>query len=125
MDIFLKRQPFFEDSYQALKKSTENGAECYISSTAATDIYYILNKNLKSSDTAKTYISNLLQFATFTDVLSADIIDALSSKMTDFEDAVVDAVAKRIGASYILTRNIKDFLYSKTHAITPTEFLKQ
>lgn len=43
--------------------------------------------------------------------------------MPDFEDAVVDAVAERNGAGYILTRNIKDFSGSSVPAITPTEFL--
>ena len=43
--------------------------------------------------------------------------------MPDFEDAVVDAVAERNGADYILTRNIKDFAGSSVPAVTPTEFL--
>jgi len=45
--------------------------------------------------------------------------------MPDFEDAVVDAVAERNDASYILTRNIKDFAGSSVPTITPTEFLKK
>lgn len=45
--------------------------------------------------------------------------------MPDFEDAVVDAVAERNGASYIVTRNIKDFAGSSVQAVTPTDFLKK
>ena len=45
--------------------------------------------------------------------------------MPDFEDAVVDAVAERNGADYILTRNIKDFAGSSVPAVTPTEFLEK
>lgn len=45
--------------------------------------------------------------------------------MPDFEDAVADAVAERNDASYILTRNTKDFSSSSVLAITPTDFLKK
>ena len=45
--------------------------------------------------------------------------------MPDFEDAVVDAVAERSGASYIVTRNIKDFADSAVPAILPADFLKK
>ena len=70
-------------------------------------------------------IEQLSQIVTFADVQGVDIHTALMSSMPDFEDAVVDAVAERNGASYILTRNIKDFAGSSVPAITPTEFLKK
>ena len=125
MDIFLKREPFFESSYSALRKAAENGHECYISATAATDIFYILRKSLKSSEQAKEYMGTLSQLAYFADALSADILTALSRDMPDFEDAVVDAIAERIKADYILTRNTKDFAGSKVPASTPADFVER
>ena len=74
---------------------------------------------------AKERIEQLSQIVTFADVQGIDIHTALMRSMPDFEDAVVDAVAERNGASYILTRNIKDFAGSSVPAITPTEFLKK
>ena len=59
----------------------------------------------------------------FTDVLESDIQAALTSPLSDFEDAVVDTIAARTGASYILTRNVKDYSNSNVPAITPREFL--
>ena len=44
LDIFQKREPFFADSYHALRKVIESDAECLISASAATDIFYILRK---------------------------------------------------------------------------------
>ena len=61
----------------------------------------------------------------FANVQGVDIHTAIMRSMPDFEDAVVDAVAERNGASYILTRNIRDFAGSSVPAITPTEFLKK
>ena len=62
---------------------------------------------------------------TFADVQGVDIHTALMRSIPDFEDAVMDAVAKRNGASYIHTRNIKGFAGSSVSAITPAEFLKK
>lgn len=125
LDIFQKREPFFVDSYQALHKAIENNAECLISASAATDIFYMLRKFLKSTEQAKARIEQLSQLVTFADVQGTDIHTALMCSMPDFEDAVVDAVAERSGANYILTRNIKDFAGSSVPAITPTDFLKK
>ena len=125
LDIVQKREPFFADSYQALRKAILASVECLISTSAATDIFYMLRKALPSAGEAKKRIEQLSQIATFSDVQGADIHTALMHSMSDFEDAVVDAVAQRSGASYILTRNVKDFAGSSVPAITPTEFLKK
>ena len=125
LDIIQKREPFFADSYQALRKAIETDAECLISASAATDIFYIFRKAFQSAQKAKARIEQLSQIAAFADVQGADIHTALIRSMPDFEDAVVDAVAARNGADYILTRNIRDFAGSSVPAITPTEFLKK
>ena len=124
LDIFLKREPFFPDSYAAMRKALENEDRCFISAAAATDIFYILRKHLKSAAEAKAKGRDLTQVADFVDVQTIDVTNALDSVMDDFEDAVVDSVACRIGAAYIITRNIKDFLQSRCQAITPSDFLR-
>ena len=43
--------------------------------------------------------------------------------MEDFEDAVVAASAEMSGCSYVITRNVQDFLGSSVPAIQPVEFL--
>lgn len=125
LDILQKREPFFADSYKALRKAIEGEADCLISATAATDIFYVLRKALQSSEQAKGHIEQLSQLVTFADVQGVDIHTALMRSMPDFEDAVVDAVAERHGASYIVTRNIRDFAGSVVQAVTPTDFLKK
>lgn len=124
LDIFQKREPFFTDSYQALYKAIKDNTECLISASSITDIFYLLRKSLHSTEQAKEQIEQLSQLVTFADVYGKDIHTALTRSMPDFEDAVVDTVAERNGARYILTRNIKDYSGSIVPAITPTEFLK-
>lgn len=125
LDIIQKREPFFTDSYLALRKAIETDTECLISASAATDIFYMLRKAFQSAQKAKERIEQLSQIVTFADVQGVDIHTALMRSMPDFEDAVADAVAERHGASYILTRNIKDFAGSAVLAVTPTDFLKK
>lgn len=123
LDILLAREPFFEDSYRSLRLALERDDECFISATAATDIYYVLRKKFQSPDTAKSHLHSLTQLVQFADVQSLDVSNALFADMPDFEDAVVDAVATRIGADYILTRNLKDFAASVTPTISPADFI--
>ena len=125
LDIVQKREPFFADSYQSLRKAIEADAECLISASAATDIFYMLRKALGSAQQAKEQIEQLAQLVSFADVQGMDIHTALMRAMPDFEDAVVDAMAERNGASYILTRNIKDFAGSVVPAILPADFLNK
>ena len=125
LDVLQKREPFFTDSYRALRRALENDAECLISASAATDIFYVLRKSLGSAQQAKEHIDQLAQVVSFADVQGMDIHTTLMRAMPDFEDAVVDAVAERSGASYILTRNIKDFTGSVVPAILPADFLNK
>ncbi len=53
LDIVQKREPFFTDSYQALRMAVERNMECFISASAATDIFYLLRKSFQSSEKAK------------------------------------------------------------------------
>ncbi len=124
MDILLKREPSFQDSYQAIHKAAQEKDICYLSTSAVTDIFYILRKALGSKEEARKILYCLTELFVFADVLSNDILTALSSELADFEDAIVETIAVRGKMNYILTRNIKDFDRSKVKAITPGEYLK-
>ena len=121
IDILCKREPFFEDSYNALNKCIDNHT-LIVSASAITDIFYIVRKYI-GSEKAKECIRNLLDLIKISDTRGADIEKALSSDVSDFEDAVVSAIAERQKAKYILTRNTKDFEKSKILSITPHDYL--
>lgn len=125
LDILLEREPFFESSYAALKRALAEDAECFLSATAVTDIFYLLRKGLGDPVKAKESLERLLRLMIIADVLALDIQTALTDAMPDFEDAVVHAVAARTKADYILTRNVADFDGSAVPAITPQDFIRQ
>lgn len=121
IDILCKREPFFEDSYNALNKCIDNHT-LIVSASAITDTFSIARKYI-GSEKAKECIRNLLDLIKISDTRGADIEKALSSDVSDFEDAVVSAIAERQKAKYILTRNTKDFEKSKILSITPHDYL--
>ncbi len=60
-------------------------------------------------------------------IVSVDesIIDnAINSQAPDFEDAIQYFSAKDIKADYIVTNNIKDFLFSNIKVLTSKEFVQ-
>ena len=60
--------------------------------------------------------------------VSADsplIIQALQWGMSDFEDALQAAAAWANGATFIISRNVKDFKLSQVPALTPRDYLSR
>ena len=56
----------------------------------------------------------------------ADLKHASEMEWKNYEDAIQCATAERVGADFIITRNVKDFLQSrKVLAYTPSEFLER
>jgi len=125
LDVLLRRTDFFDASYNVLKLATLGKVEALVTANSITDIYYILYRANKDIVKSKDAIVQLLSLVGIADVLASDIMTALSSKVTDFENALVGAIAKRAKADYIVTRNTKDFENSPVPAIDPQDFLLQ
>lgn len=123
LDVFLKREPFFSASYEIMKLSAQEIHEGFVSATAATDIFYLLRRGLGNTEQAKENMERLLQLVAIADALGEDVHEAVTSNMTDFEDAMVAAIAKRSGMDYIISRNTQDFKGSAVKAVTPQAFL--
>ncbi|MBO5623890.1 MAG: hypothetical protein J5959_19925 [Butyrivibrio sp.] len=45
--------------------------------------------------------------------------------LKDFEDAVQIQTTQRVGADFIITRNVKDFMKSPVPAYTPVELIQR
>ena len=123
LDVLLRREPFFRDSYEVMKRSALEQVEGFVSATAATDIYYLLRRALKDSRAAKDSLEKLSQLVCFADALGEDVHAAIASNMADFEDALVAAIAERCHIDYIVTRNGRDYRESPVRALSPEEFL--
>jgi predicted nucleic acid-binding protein len=123
VDILLKREPFFKDSLGALSAIANKSADGIIGTSAITDIYYIVNKEMKSKEKSLNSIFNILKILLLVETIPQDIFTAKALSVPDFEDSVISAVAARNNADYIITRNVGDFAKSLVPAISPYDFL--
>jgi predicted nucleic acid-binding protein len=123
LDFYLDRKPFSDDSLQLLLKCEQKQFRAYITPVIVANTYYILRRHATHH-----YVVEKLQILLDTiSVLAMDqkqVLAALESKFTDFEDALqyFSAVnSNKIDA--IITRNIKDFKKSALPVFTPQEYL--
>ncbi|MGN8058192.1 type II toxin-antitoxin system VapC family toxin [Pedobacter sp. 22163] len=124
IDISLKREPFFDDSFEALNKVDDININGFILASTFTDIYYICKKNIGHAKTIDILLT-LISTINILGINKDTIIFAIHSNFSDFEDAVQNAAAELNQIDLIITRNTKDFTASKIPTQTPTDFLKK
>jgi len=125
IDFFLRREPFYENAEIIFQKISSKKLDGYISASAVTDIFYLLQKAKGNSD-AISYILKLIQIIEVLGVDKQTIINALLLNWTDFEDAVQAQVALENEMDVIITRNTKDFQNTeKIKILTPEEFIAE
>ena len=124
IDILEHREPFFQDSYRIIQLGLQGNLDALISAGAVTDVYYIINKSIRDANKAREKIMGLTALISICDTTALDINAALSLDICDFEDSVVAAMAKRVRADYILTRNEDDFINSPVAILNPAQFLR-
>jgi len=125
IDVLEQRKPFFKDSYKLIQLGLQGKLETVISAGAVTDVYYVISRSIRDANKAKEKIIALTTLISICDTTTGDINTALTLNISDFEDAVVTAIAKRERVDYIITRNETDFTDSFVPAINPNQFLRQ
>lgn len=123
LDIVLERQPFVESAIQLLIAAQHNDITFFVTATTITDLYYITRK-AKGRVIALSMITDLLQFAEIAGVDKAVILQALHSRLSDFEDAVQESAALQQTIDMLITRNATDFRNSVLEIHTPESFLR-
>ena len=124
LDHIDRREPFYELSRKVCLLGVVGEANTYITVNMLSDIYYLLRKDFGSQG-AQEMIEQDLSFLQLVSVTPEDAQKALAARWNDFEDCLVACCAEKIGADYIITRNVKDFRASKVEAISPKEFFKR
>lgn len=122
LDVWLAREPFWEDSANLLARVENKDFMGYVCPTTITTLHYLGKKALEEGKT-RTLLKMLLKMCEVGQISSAVFELALASAVKDFEDAVVEAVAIHCGANVIATRNVKDFRNSAIPAKEPKHLL--
>lgn len=122
LDVMQRREPHFKDSSLIWKLCETESAEGFVSSLTFANLVYVMRKELEPGK-IEEILQKLKMIFRLTDLCVSDITNAAEMKWDDFEDAVQSAIADRIHADYIITRNVRDYKGSRITAFTPAEYL--
>lgn len=122
LDALLKRTPFYSPAVELLTY-VENGIlSGYLCATTVTTIHYLCQK-VAGKQLVYKQIKSLLALFEVAPVTRLVLENALSSKIKDFEDAVIAESAKHLGIHTLVTRNGMDFKESGLTVYSPHELL--
>ena len=124
LDVLCNRPEFVEASSKLWKYCQVDQIQGQISALSGPTIVYILRKELTPQKTEQL-IQQITMIFKIVDLKSSDLKAAAEMFTSDYEDALQMCQANRIGADYIITRNIRDFKDSKVPALKPSELLER
>ena len=119
LDALLAREPFVADAAFLLEAVESRRIEGFISATTLTDLYYLVRRHTKSTETATIAVTHLLALMEICVVDRQVLEQAISLKLADFEDAVQIACAIASSLEVIVTRDLSGFSGSPILALSP------
>lgn len=123
VDALTSREPWRESAEQIFLMAANRCLEIYITASSATDIYYLVRKHLHSAEQAKQVMGKLYSLMGILSVTREECVAALTSPISDYEDAVVERTAIKANIDYIVTRNIKDYQYGMVRTMLPDDLI--
>jgi predicted nucleic acid-binding protein len=109
IDALQSRAPFAEAAQKIFLYSANKQFEGYITAKASTDIYYLTHRLTHSDVETRKILSKLYTLFYLLDTTSLDCRKAISSEISDYEDAIMVETAIRSEMDCIVTRNMKDY----------------
>lgn len=123
IDALQSREPFKDDAEKIFILAANKRFDGFITAKSVTDIYYLIHRATHCDKDTRKILSNLFVIFEPIDSAGLDCLKAISSEISDYEDAVMSETALRTGMEYIVTRNIKDYVKSAVSVCTPKDFL--
>ena len=124
MDAIQNREPFAEDAKNIVRAAANKWFTGCITAESSTDIYYLTHRCTHSDKDTRAILTKLFILFEVVDTTGMDARKAISSEVSDYEDAVMIETAIREDADCIVTRNIKDYSKSPVPVYEPAEFLR-
>lgn len=121
IDAVTLRDYEYKDSQELIRYVLQGKIVGVIAAKQVTDIYYILRKYVDNVNKRKEIIRLMLDSFEVIPTLKSDLSYCLNSEISDYEDAVLDEIAKVNCIDYIVTNNVTDFSSSKTVIFEPKQ----
>lgn len=123
LDVLAEREPFFKDSKAVLDLCENKKVQGFLSASSATDIFYLIRRQLHSVDLAYKALGSVLDIAKVLTVTNEDVLNAYLQRASDFEGCLLATCARANQCDAIVTRNKKDFLSFGITLLSPEELL--
>ncbi len=124
LDLFLNREGFAEAAEKLLMWCEEDLISGSTSAINIANLYYIVSQQKSKPETRKI-VKTILEVVAIPNTSRKDLLLAIDSSFSDFEDAVQFFTALNVdGINYIITRNKKDYKYATIPVVTPAEFVQ-
>jgi len=122
LDVLLEREPFVQEAVDVFRLIEKSQIKAFLCATTVTTIDYLLCQSVSVAE-ARDVLRKLISLFEIATVNRPVIERALVSKITDFEDAVLDEAGQMAGLDCIITRDTKDLAKSILPVFDPAEFL--
>lgn len=123
VDVLQKREPFYQDAMDIVLAVSNRQCLGILTAKSITDVYYILRRSIHNEKEVRRMLRILFTLFDVEDTFSVDCQLAIGSPIKDYEDAIMEQTAIRIGADCIVTRNLKDYSLAVLPVFSPEEFL--
>ena len=124
MDAIQKRKPFDKDAETIFLAASGQAFDGFVSAKSMTDIFYLSHRLSHNNGLSHTILGRIASIFGILDTDAEDIMYAIASDTSDFEDAVMIGTAVRERMDCIVTRNPHDYKSSPVQIRTPSEFVK-
>lgn len=123
IDVLQRREPFWKEAYEVFLEIANHHADGFLTAKSLADIYYLTHRTTHDDKETRKILSTLLIPFDLLDTMGMDCRRAISSDISDFEDAMMVETAIRAEIDYVVTRNQKDYRTSAVPICSPTELL--
>ena len=125
IDALQDRKPFNSDAQKIFLAVANKHLTGCIAAKSSTDIYYLTHRATHSDKETRKILTKLFLLFEVLDPAGIDCRKAISSSVSDYEDAVMIETAIHSDVDCIVTRNIKDYTQSPVKVYRPSELLNQ
>jgi len=126
LDMLAKREPWYRSASDMLFLCAQGKCQLSLSGSTVTDLYYLINKySDQGAASSRETIGRLLEFFSVVEVGFSECCVALTSRVADYEDAVLAEAARRAKLDCIITRNQGDFSHAAIPVLSPEEYLQR
>ena len=124
IDALQSREPFQKDAEAVFLSVANRRCVGFLTANSITDIYYLMHKALHSAEETRKVLGVLFHLFEILDTCGIDCRRALTSDISDYEDAVMIEAASRAEIDCIVTRNLKDYAGAPMPVYSPEQFVK-